>query len=67
MKHSLIASIPQSQAEDYLDRYAQGRMKRKILGAVEAMREGVGQVIIADGRVSAPVTKALNGQGTVIK
>lgn len=64
---SLIVSIPQSQAEDYLDRYAQGRMKRKILGAVEAMREGVGQVIIADGRVSSPVTKALNGQGTVIK
>ena len=66
-EQSLIATIPQSQAEDYLDRYAQGRMKRKILGAVEAMREGVGQVIIADGRVSEPVTKALNGQGTVIK
>jgi acetylglutamate/LysW-gamma-L-alpha-aminoadipate kinase len=66
-EQSLIPSIPQSQAEDYLDRYAQGRMKRKILGAVEAMREGVKQVIIADGRVSEPVTKALNGQGTVIK
>lgn len=64
---SLIKSIPQAQAEDYLDRYAKGRMKRKILGAVEAMREGVGEVIIADGRVSEPVTKALNGQGTVIK
>ncbi len=64
---SLIASIPQSQAEDYLDRYAQGRMKRKILGAVEALREGVEQVIIADGRISSPVSKALNGQGTVIK
>ena len=66
-EQSLIKSIPQSQAEDYLDRYAKGRMKRKILGAVEAMREGVGKVIIADGRVSEPVTKALNGQGTIIK
>ncbi len=66
-EESLIESIPQSQAKDYLDRYAQGRMKRKILGAVEALREGVGQVIMADGRVSAPVSKALNGQGTVIK
>ncbi|MDF1513120.1 MAG: [LysW]-aminoadipate kinase [Anaerolineae bacterium] len=64
---SLIPAIPQAQAEDYLDRYAEGRMKRKILGAVEAMSEGVGQVIIADGRVSQPVSKALNGQGTVIK
>jgi acetylglutamate/LysW-gamma-L-alpha-aminoadipate kinase len=64
---SLIETIPQAQAEDYLDRYAKGRMKRKILGAVEAMREGVKQVIIADGRVSDPVTKALNGHGTIIK
>lgn len=63
---SLIAHIPQAQAEDYLERYAEGRMKRKVLGAVEAMREGVGKVIIADGRIAAPVTRALEGQGTVI-
>jgi acetylglutamate/LysW-gamma-L-alpha-aminoadipate kinase len=64
---SLITNIPQSQAADYLDRYAKGRMKRKILGAVEAMRDGVGQVMIADGRAESPVSKALAGQGTVIK
>ena len=63
---SLIPTIPQAQAADYLDRYAKGRMKRKILGAVEAMRDGVGRVIIADGRVESPVSKALAGQGTVI-
>ena len=64
---SLITNVPQSQAGDYLDRYAKGRMKRKVLGAVEAMRDGVEQVIIADGRVESPVSKALAGQGTVIK
>jgi acetylglutamate/LysW-gamma-L-alpha-aminoadipate kinase len=64
---SLMTSIPQAQAEDYLDRYAEGRMKRKILGAVEAMRDGVKEVIIADGRVSEPVSRALDGHGTVIK
>ena len=64
---SLITNIPQSQAKDYLDRYAKGRMKRKILGAVEAMRDGVGRVIIADGRGASPVSGALAGQGTVIK
>jgi acetylglutamate/LysW-gamma-L-alpha-aminoadipate kinase len=64
---SLITQIPQHQAEDVLDRYAEDRMKRKVLGAAEALRDGVQQVIIADGRVAQPVSKALAGQGTVIK
>ena len=64
---SLITHIPQSQAKDYLDRYAKGRMKRKILGAVEALRGGAGQVILADGRVDQPVQSALAGNGTVVE
>jgi acetylglutamate/LysW-gamma-L-alpha-aminoadipate kinase len=64
---SLIDQIPQSQAKDYLDRYAEGRMKRKVLGATEALQEGVGQVILADGRLERPVLTALSGQGTVIQ
>lgn len=63
---SLIPHIPTEQAEDYLDRYAKGRMKRKVLGAVEALQDGVSQVIIADGRVQGPIQRALAGQGTVI-
>jgi acetylglutamate/LysW-gamma-L-alpha-aminoadipate kinase len=65
-EESLIDEIPQSQAEDYLDRYAEGRMKRKVLGAVEALRDGAGRVILADGRLEHPVQAALAGQGTVI-
>jgi acetylglutamate/LysW-gamma-L-alpha-aminoadipate kinase len=64
---SLIPYIPTEEARDYLDRYAKGRMKRKVLGAVEALQEGVGQVIIADGRVAQPVHRALAGQGTVMR
>lgn len=45
---------------------AQGRMKKKVLGAVEALNGGVGRVIIADGRVELPITGALAGKGTVI-
>ena len=63
---SLISHIPTEEAEEFLDRYAKGRMKRKILGAVEALRDGVGQVIIADGRAEHPVQRALSGEGTVI-
>lgn len=46
---------------------AQGRMKKKILGAEEALQGGVHTVIIADGRVQQPITYALGGSGTVIE
>jgi acetylglutamate/LysW-gamma-L-alpha-aminoadipate kinase len=46
---------------------AQGRMKKKILGAEEALRGGVNRVIIADGRIQAPISNALSGNGTVIQ
>jgi len=63
---SLIPHIPVEHVQEYLDRYARGRMKRKVLGAVEALRDGVTQVVIADGRVTGPIQRALAGQGTVI-
>ena len=46
---------------------AQGRMKKKILGAEEALKGGVGRVIIADGRIQNPISNALSGNGTVIQ
>ena len=64
---SLIDHIAAAKAEDVLEQYAQGRMKRKVLGAVEALRDGVGQVVIADGRAANPVRRALDGEGTVIR
>ncbi|MBX3013183.1 MAG: [LysW]-aminoadipate kinase [Caldilineaceae bacterium] len=62
---SLIREIPRAKADDFMQ-YAEGRMKKKVMGAVEALAEGVQKVIFADGRVDAPVTKALNGGGTQI-
>lgn len=63
---TLISQIPAVHTHSYLERYAQGRMKKKLLGATEAVNNGVGQVILADGRVSQPLQQALAGQGTVI-
>ena len=63
---TLIPLVEQGQIEEFLERYAQGRMKRKLIGASEALRGGVGRVIIADGRVERPVQRALSGEGTVI-
>lgn len=62
---SLIRTLPRQFLKE-AGNYAQGRMKKKILGAGEALQGGVGRVIIADGRVSNPVSSALDGCGTVI-
>jgi acetylglutamate/LysW-gamma-L-alpha-aminoadipate kinase len=42
-------------------------MKKKILGAQEALNGGVGRVVIADGRGERPISAALAGRGTVIE
>jgi acetylglutamate/LysW-gamma-L-alpha-aminoadipate kinase len=62
---SLIAAIPRGEAERFMQ-YAEGRMKKKVLGAVEAIEGGVGRVIFADGRVGRPIARALDGGGTHI-
>ena len=58
---SLIRQLTQAQLPAALEA-AQGRMKKKVLGAEE-----VGKVIIADGRIQNPITNAINGNGTVIQ
>jgi [amino group carrier protein]-L-2-aminoadipate 6-kinase len=62
---TLIRRIEPARAEEFMA-HAQGRMRIKVLGAVEAIQQGVGQVIFADGRVASPVRQALAGEGTVI-
>lgn len=65
---SLIAEIPAAQVNSpqYME-VAQGRMKKKVLGAVEAVQGGVGRVIFGDARQENPIQKALAGAGTVVK
>ncbi len=64
---TLVSQVPVVHIHSYLERYAQGRMKKKLLGATEAVKDGVGQVILADGRVPQPLQQALAGQGTIIQ
>lgn len=63
---TLIKHIPQAKLPAALE-MAQGRMKKKVLGAEEALQGGVGRVIIADGRVEKPISAALAGAGTIIQ
>ena len=62
---SLIPEIPADRVEEHL-KFAQGRMKKKVLGAAEAVRGGVGRVVFGDARIPAPVRAALAGRGTVV-
>jgi len=63
---TLIRNLPRLKLEEALN-YAEGRMKKKILGTQEALQGGVSRVIIADGRVQHPISDALAGQGTMIE
>jgi [amino group carrier protein]-L-2-aminoadipate 6-kinase len=62
---TVIAHIDKAKIEQSLD-FAEGRMKKKVLGASEALQLGVGKVVFADGRIDAPIANALAGKGTII-
>ncbi|MDK2928084.1 MAG: [amino group carrier protein]-L-2-aminoadipate 6-kinase [Bacillota bacterium] len=62
---SLISRIPAAKLASFQG-VAQGRMKKKLLAAAEAVAGGVERVIIADARRARPLTLALAGEGTVI-
>lgn len=59
---SLISAIPAERLDEYMH-YAQGRMRKKLLGAQEALNGGVRRVCI--GRAS--LHAVLNGAGTMIE
>ncbi|MCB0352295.1 MAG: [LysW]-aminoadipate kinase [Bdellovibrionales bacterium] len=62
---NLVSEIDLAQSEHDL-RFAKGRMKKKVLGACEAIEQGVGQVIISSANREAPLRSALDGAGTRI-
>ena len=63
---SLIREIDASSPED-AKAAAAGRMLVKVEAALGAVERGVGRVVFADGRAEQPVTRALAGEGTVVR
>ncbi len=59
---TLIYTIPADQLADYMG-YAQGRMRKKLLGAQEALQRGIPRVYIG----STSLLAVLNGSGTTIE
>lgn len=64
---TLIEHIAAEQVADHIERHAVGPMKKKLLGALEAVQGGVRRAILADGREDQPLTRALCGNGTVVE
>ena len=61
---TVIPTVAYNEIENILN-LVEGRMKKKVLGAQEALDGGVRQVIIADGSTEdAPVVNAIAGHGT---
>ncbi len=62
---SLIRRVERDELDGAMA-VAEGRAKKKVLAAGEAIKRGVGQVAFADGRVDGAIRAALSGAGTVI-
>lgn len=63
---STVPAISLDRLDDYLA-LAQGRMKKKVLAAADAVRRGVGEVVLADANRPDAIGAALRGGGTRIK
>lgn len=62
---SIISGVSRGQLDEYMQ-FAQGRMKKKILGAKKALESGVQTIYWGDGRIRNPIINALKGKGTII-
>lgn len=63
---TLIPRIAKAAVEEFAA-FAEGRMKKKVMGAGEALTAGVKRVVIGDARTPRPISMALEGAGTVFE
>jgi len=61
---SVIPTIDKNGLDSFM-KFAQGRMKKKVMGAQKALELGVDSVYFGDGRIEHPISNALQGKGTV--
>lgn len=64
---TLIPHISPDEIDDVSERFAQGRMRIKLLGAKEALAGGVERVVLGDARGERPIMRGLDGEGTSIE
>ncbi len=64
--NSLVKNISKQELENR-ESQVEGRMKRKMKALIKLFETGETSVYICDGRIENPLTKALSGEGTLIK
>ncbi|MFW5929691.1 MAG: acetylglutamate kinase, partial [Halobacteriota archaeon] len=64
-RDSLLREVGRDDVDDVLERYAVGRMKKKVLAAREALDSGAPAASISSANDDEPVRHALEGGGTV--
>ena len=62
---SLIKTVDKNKLDEYFI-YTQGRMKKKLFGAIEAFNQGLKKMYWSDGRIKNPIINALKRVGTII-
>jgi acetylglutamate/LysW-gamma-L-alpha-aminoadipate kinase len=65
--NSVIPLLNRSQIDEAIENYARGRMKHKLLAASEAIKGGIGRVIISSSAKQNPIKSALEGAGTLVQ
>ncbi len=63
---SIIRTVDRAALEEVRP-FATGRMRKKVVAAEEALKGGVGRVVITPSGVASPVTRGLAGEGTVFQ
>ena len=64
--NSMIPKLNRAELEQR-EQSVQGRFKRKLHALNKLIRNGVGRIIICDGRTTTPISDALAGNGTWIE
>lgn len=64
---SLVGTVEYDEIDDAIEEYAEGKMKKKVYAAREALDSGSLNVVVASANVEDPVTSALKGEGTVFE
>jgi len=64
---TLVETVGYNEIQDAMDEYAEGKMKKKVYAAREAVEGGAEGVVVASANTDDPVTSALDGEGTVFE
>jgi acetylglutamate/LysW-gamma-L-alpha-aminoadipate kinase len=64
---TLVETVAYDEIDDAIEEYAEGKMKKKVYAAREALDAGAKEVTVASANVAEPIEGALGGEGTTFE